>query len=66
LLAGLVLGAAGARVLRAVVVQLGRSVFDPWSIGASCVVLLVAGLLACLIPALRAGRTHPMRALRGE
>ncbi|WEN16120.1 ABC transporter permease [Rhodanobacter sp. AS-Z3] len=66
LLAGLVLGAAGARVLRAVVVQLGRSVFDPWSIAASCAVLLFAGLLACLIPALRAGRTHPMRALRGE
>ncbi|HWU75329.1 MAG TPA: ABC transporter permease [Rhodanobacter sp.] len=66
LLAGLVLGAAGARVLRAVVVQLGRSVFDPWSIVAACVVLTVAGLLACLIPAMRAGRIHPMRALRGE
>lgn len=65
LLAGLVLGAAGARVLRAVVVQLGRDVFDPWSVVAACVVLTVAGLLACLIPALRAGRIHPMRALRG-
>jgi putative ABC transport system permease protein len=29
-------------------------------------VLAVAGLLACLLPALRAARVAPMRALRGE
>jgi predicted permease len=66
LAAGVVLGAAGAGVLRAVVVQLGRSVFDPWAILAACVVLAGAGVLACLVPALRAGRTAPMHALRGE
>lgn len=66
LLAGLALGTAGARVLRAELLQPGRSMFDPWSIVAACAVLTVAGLLACLIPALRAGRVHPMRALRGE
>lgn len=66
LLCGMVLGAAGSRVSRAVVTQLGRGVFDPWSIVAACVVMTVAGLLACLMPAMRAGRTHPMRALRGE
>lgn len=66
LLAGVMLGATGSGVLRAVVVQLGRSVFDPWSIVVACAVLACAGLLACLVPAVRAGRTAPMRALRGE
>jgi ABC-type antimicrobial peptide transport system, permease component len=66
LAAGVVLGAAGSGVLRAVVVQLGRSVFDPWSILAASVVLGSAGVLACLVPAVRAGRTAPMHALRGE
>ena len=65
-LAGVVLGALGSGVLRAVVAQLGRSVFDPWSIAAACVVLAVAGAMACLVPAVRAGRAAPMHALRGE
>jgi ABC-type lipoprotein release transport system permease subunit len=47
-------------------VQLGRSVFDPWSIAGACAVLACAGLLACVAPAVRAWRTPPMRALRGE
>lgn len=63
---GMALGAAGSGVLRGVVVQLGRSAFDPWSILATCAVLAVAGVLACMAPALRAGRAAPMRALRGE
>lgn len=66
LLTGVVLGALGSGVLRAVVAQLGRRVFDPWSILAACVVLAAAGVLACLVPAVRAGRTAPMHALRGE
>ncbi len=66
LLAGFVLGFLGSGVLRAVVVQLGRSVFDPWSIAAAAAVLALSGLLACLLPALRASRVQPMRALRGE
>lgn len=40
--------------------------FDPLALAGVCVVLALAGLLACLIPALRAGRVHPMHALRGE
>jgi putative ABC transport system permease protein len=68
--AGLVLGVGMAlvltRLLRALIEQLGRSAFDPWALAGVCMVLAIAGLLACLIPALRAGRVHPMRALRGE
>jgi putative ABC transport system permease protein len=40
--------------------------FDPLAVAGVCVALALAGLLACLIPAMRAGRVHPMRALRGE
>lgn len=66
LVGGVALATASAQILRAVIAGLGRSTFDPWVMGAVCVVLVVAGLLACLIPAIRAGRVHPMRALRGE
>jgi putative ABC transport system permease protein len=68
--AGLVLGVGMAqvltRLLRALIEQLGHDAFDPLTLAGVCVVLATAGLLACLIPALRAGRVHPMRALRGE
>jgi putative ABC transport system permease protein len=40
--------------------------FDPVTVSGVCAVLVVAGLLACLLPALRAARVPPMRALRGE
>ncbi len=68
---GLVLGVGLAlvlsNVLRAVMEQIGRShAFDPLALGGVCVLLTIAGLLACLLPAVRAGRVHPMRALRGE
>ena len=46
---------------------LGRtSAFEPWALAGVATVLLLAGLLACLVPALRAGHVSPMRALRGE
>lgn len=46
---------------------LGRSnAFDPAVVLGVCVVLAIAGLLACLLPGLRAARVAPMRALRGE
>ncbi len=62
---GYLLLAAG--VLRVVMDQLDRhGAFDPLIVVGVCVVLTLAGLLACLLPALRAARVQPMRALRGE
>ncbi len=57
-----------ARALSTLVMAfLGRSnVFDPVATAGACVVLAAAGLLACLLPAARAGRVQPMHALRGE
>lgn len=40
--------------------------FDPSALAGVCVVLALSGLLACLPAALRAGRVHPMSALRGD
>ncbi|WP_027484544.1 ADOP family duplicated permease [Rhodanobacter sp. OR87] len=61
---GLALALSG--VLRAVLEDIGRSAVDSVALVGVCVLLAIAGLLACLLPALRAGRVHPMRALRGE
>jgi putative ABC transport system permease protein len=66
LLLGVGITLALSRVLRALITQFDRDSFDPLALGGVCIVLTLAGLLACLLPALRAGRTHPMRALRGE
>ncbi len=67
LVLGVILALALSGVLRAVMEQIDRSrVFDPLAILGVCAVLTVAGLLACLIPAMRAGRVQPMHALRGE
>ncbi|MDQ6647294.1 MAG: ABC transporter permease, partial [Pseudomonadota bacterium] len=40
--------------------------FEPLVVASVCVLLALSGLVACLLPALRAGRVHPMCALRGE
>ncbi|GLQ90896.1 ADOP family duplicated permease [Dyella flagellata] len=70
ILAGLLLGLGLALLLshlaRAVLEQLGRTVFDlPAMLGTSLALALV-GLIACLLPALRAGRVQPMSVLRGD
>ncbi|KRE88819.1 permease [Frateuria sp. Soil773] len=70
--AGLAIGVAAALAAShalAVLLMtlLGRSsAFDPVAVMGVCAVLALAGLLACLLPALRAARVAPMRALRGE
>jgi len=70
--AGLMVGIAivlgVSRLLAQLLVSLvGRSnTFDLVAMGGVCAVLAIAGLLACLLPALRAARVAPMHALRGE
>jgi predicted permease len=68
LLLGVALGLGGAyaaaRLLRAVVPTLPTS--DPMIVAVITLVLVVAALLACYIPARRATRVDPMAALRFE
>jgi putative ABC transport system permease protein len=67
-LAGLVLGLGGTyfvgRAMRSVLYQVGA--IDFASVGAVAVVLLLAAILACYLPARRATRIDPMAALRCE
>jgi predicted permease len=67
-LAGLVLGLGGTyfvgRAMRSVLYQVSATDFA--SVGAVAVVLLVAAILACYLPARRATRIDPMAALRCE
>jgi predicted permease len=67
-LAGLVLGLGGTyfvgRAMRSVLYQVGA--IDFASGGAVAVVLLLAAILACYLPARRATRIDPMAALRCE
>ncbi len=68
LLIGIALGLLGSflavRLLSNQVWQV--STFDPLSFGAVSLILLVAGLQACLWPARRAARVDPLTALRQE
>jgi len=64
LLGGLIGAAAGAWWLRS---QLyGVTPWDPVSLAATLPILSAASLLACVVPALRAVRTDPAEALRGD
>jgi len=64
--AGLLIGVAVTLILlKRFGIQLGvTDPFDAGSLAGACVVLFVAGIIACLIPAIRAGRTDPVQALR--
>lgn len=67
-LGGIALGLLGAAVathwVRSLLYE--TSVVDPWAIGLSMAVLMVAALLASLLPARDAASIDPMRVLRGE
>jgi putative ABC transport system permease protein len=63
-LAGLLAAAAGTRVLSAFLH--GVRPVDPLAFAASSVVLLLAALIACWLPARRAARVDPMESLRAD
>lgn len=66
--AGLALGVAAglacAGLLRRLLFGVGLA--DPATMGGICLLLLIAGLLACYLPARRATSVDPMMALRNE
>ncbi|MDH3733757.1 MAG: ABC transporter permease [Gemmatimonadota bacterium] len=64
ILIGLAAAAAGARVLATMV--FGISPHDPLTYVLVSGVMAVVAIAACLVPAVRAGRTDPMDALRTE
>src|SRR5438445_4524477 len=63
---GVVLGAAGALSLTRLIENLLYKVSprDPLAFGSALVVMAIASTTACLLPAWRATRTDPVRALR--
>jgi len=61
---GLALAALALRLLRSLLYE--TPVMDPYAIGASVLVLLVAAALAAILPARRAACIDPMQALRIE
>ena len=62
--AGALLGAAAARAMSRLL--FGVAVFDLPTFAITAVLLLLAALMASLVPALRASRVDPMAALRSE
>ncbi|HEY3934339.1 MAG TPA: ADOP family duplicated permease [Gemmatimonadales bacterium] len=63
-LAGLLTAIAAGRVLRSMLYQVGPN--DPAALGAAAAVVLLAAMLACVLPARRATRVDPNLALRAE
>jgi putative ABC transport system permease protein len=68
LLVGIALGlAASVATTRLLARQIWNvSPFDPMAFGAVSLILVAAGLQACVWPALRAARIDPITALRTE
>ena len=64
---GILLGVLGAHVLARLISRLlyGVEPVDPFVFGFVASSFLVAGLIACFVPARRAGKVDPMVVLRG-
>jgi putative ABC transport system permease protein len=67
-LAGAVIGIAAAVAVSSVLASLlfGVSRSDPWTYAIAAAVLLLVAIAAGAIPAVRASRISPMRALRAD
>jgi predicted permease len=67
-LAGIVLGGLGAWLLSDFLSRLvyGITATDPYTFAAVALLLAAVALIACLIPAYRATRVEPLKALRSE
>jgi len=68
---GIALGLAAAYVLTKYLESLTSMLFgveprDPWTFAAIAILLTVVALIACLVPARRATKVDPLRALRYE
>jgi ABC-type antimicrobial peptide transport system permease subunit len=65
-LLGMTVGIAAALALTRLMSGLlfGVGPFDPFAFGAVAAVLMLVALLACYLPARRAARVDPIRALR--
>jgi ABC-type lipoprotein release transport system permease subunit len=61
---GLALAWAASRVVQGLL--LGVSAADPLTFSGTVSLLAASSLLACFVPALRAARLDPMRALRHD
>jgi len=62
--AGIVVSLATSRVLNGLLFGVERT--DGVTYASVIVLMLVAALLACAIPAMRAARVNPVSAIRGE
>jgi ABC-type antimicrobial peptide transport system permease subunit len=64
LVIGVIVAFGAMRILKAALVQVSPA--DPTTFALASMVLIAAGVLGCLIPAIRAVRVDPMFALRHE